>query len=339
MLTKWTKHWLFYHLVFWVFTFFSFCWDLREYVTVDPFGFWSSVIIKVGLLASLVYINLLILIPFVYNKSKILYWLSILALVVLFVWSYRATYFITTKDVYELYIPPAIDRYFGKSFIAIRYLIFSMLFNFLRGWFDQEKKLNQIKISQIGTELKLLRAQVNPHFLFNTLNNLYSLALKKSDKTPELILRLSDMMEYMLSESTDSKVMLQKDVDNLINYLEIERIRQGNNSSIEMTVHGDLQRKKIAPLLLMPLVENAIKHGINTLQQNAYLKADLVVNNESLSFLISNNFVPESNQSQHNGFGLKNLRARLDLLYPELYKLIINESGDTYTANLKIDQI
>lgn len=338
MLTKWTKHWIFYHLVFWIFTFFSFCWDIREYMAVDPLGYWASVIIKVGLLAILVYANLILLIPHIYSRSQVLYWISILILIVLFVLLYRGSYFITTKDVYEVFIPPAIDQNFNKTFIAIRYLIFSMLFHFLRGWFDQEKKLNQIKLTQISTELKLLRAQVNPHFLFNTLNNLYSLALKKSDKTPDLILRLSDMMEYMLSESVDSKVLLQKDIDNLINYLEIEKIRQGNNAIIEMKIQGDLQGKKIVPLVLMPLVENAIKHGINTLQQNAYLKAELTITGDSLEFIIKNNFSnPASSDS--TGIGIKNLISRLDFLYPNVYSLKISELGNEYSAVLKIKQI
>lgn len=338
MLTKWTKHWIFYHLVFWIFTFFSFCWDLREYMTVDPLGYWASVIIKVGLLAVMVYVNLILLIPHVYSKSLSLYWISIVILIVLFVLLYRGSYFITTKEVYEVFIPPAIDQNFNKTFIAIRYLIFSMLFNFLRGWFDQEKKLNQIKLDQISTELKLLRAQVNPHFLFNTLNNLYSLALNKSDKTPGLILRLSDMMEYMLSESSDSKVLLKKDVDNLLNYIEIERIRQGNNSKIEIAVSGDLQGKKIVPLLLMPLLENAIKHGINTLQHDGYIESKLIIEKDSLFFEIKNNFSP-TKVNDHAGIGLKNLRSRLQFFYPKHHLLELNQTDSEYTALLKIDPI
>ncbi|MBP6796178.1 MAG: histidine kinase, partial [Saprospiraceae bacterium] len=166
----------------------------------------------------------------------------------------------------------------------------------------------------------------------------YSLALKKSDKTPGLILRLSDMMEYMLSESVDSKVLLQKDIENLINYLEIEKIRQSNHAIIEMTIQGDLQGKKIVPLLLMPLVENAIKHGINTLQHNAYLKAELTITDESLEFIIKNNFsIPKPSYS--TGIGIKNLVSRLDLLYPDVYSLKISESGNEYTAVLKIKRI
>ena len=338
MLTKWTKHWIFYHLVFWIFTFFSFCWDLREYWAVDALGFWSSVIIKVGLLAALVYVNLLLLIPHVFSRSQVLYWVSIIFLIVLFVLLYRGSYFMTTKDAYEVFIPSALDQNFNKTFIAIRYLLFSMFFNFLRGWFDQEKKLNQVKLTQISTELKLLRAQVNPHFLFNTLNNLYSLALKKSDLTPGLILRLSDMMEYMLSESADTKVLLQKDIDNLINYIEIEKIRQGNNAVFELNIQGDLQGKKIVPLLLMPLVENAIKHGINTLQQNAYLNATLTVTGESLVFTIKNNF-SDLKSSDSGGIGIKNLKSRLELLYPGAYSMEIGPNGNEYTAILKITQI
>ncbi len=245
-----------------------------------------------------------------------------------------------TEEVSEANISPPFAMLLSKIFISIRSLIFSFSFKFLQGWFEQEKKINQIKVDQLTTELKYLRAQINPHFLFNTLNNIYGLALKKSDKTPEVVMRLSEIMDYMLYESIEAKVPLKKDVDNLNNYIELEKIRQGNNAKISFIITGEINSQKIIPLLMLPLFENGFKHGVNKEMVNAYLNAHLDVSQTSIELTVINNkpIVPAEKDDGH-GIGLQNLRKRLELFYPQKHWLSIVQKPDSYKAYLKIELI
>lgn len=339
-LNKWAKNWIFYHIIFWLFITFTFAWDLREYAPYDLKGYVSSVFIRIGLQASLMYINLVILIPKIYPKSRLAYWTLLVLTIYIFIMIYKPVYFMTSNEVREVYIPPTIDTFFNRLFIAIRALIYSFTFKFIKDWFEQEKKISQIKVDQLSTELKYLRAQINPHFLFNTLNNLYGLALIKSNKTPEVIMRLSDIMDYMLYESSDAKVPLRKDVGNLINYVEIEKLRQGNNARINFTISGDIKMQKIIPLLMLPLLENGFKHGVNKEPENAYLDATLNIHENSLEFQVTNNKsnILLTSKSDH-GIGMQNLIKRLDLFYPKKYKLNIIDKTDSFTVDLKIELI
>jgi two-component system, LytTR family, sensor kinase len=338
MIDKWAKNWIFYHIILWVSVAITLFWDIIEYAPYDIIGYVSSVVIRVGLMMSLTYGNLYFLIPKIFPKSKGLYWSLLLLSIFLFVIVYKPLYFITTDKIYEINQPQPVDAYFSRTFIAIRYLLISVFLKFLQGWFQQERKISQIKVDQLSIELKLLRAQVNPHFLFNTLNNLYGLALKKSDKTPEIILRLSDMMDFMLYEVNEVKVFLKKDVDNLINYVEIEKIRQGNNARINFTTTGDIKMQKIIPLLMLTLLENGFKHGVNRMPAHACLEAHLTVYPASIEFIVTNNKEPNPVTSDTNhGIGLQNLRKRLTLFYPKKHVLTIDEGIDSFKAFLKIE--
>jgi LytS/YehU family sensor histidine kinase len=160
------------------------------------------------------------------------------------------------------------------------------------------------------------------------------MALQKSDKTPEIILRLSKMMDYMLYDTDDSKVYLVKDIENLENYISIERIRQGNNAVIKYHREGDAGEQKIVPLLFLPLVENGFKHGVNELIKGAFLDIDLHVFAGSVTLIVKNNY--KTKESERTGIGLTNLKRRLDLFYPGKYLLTVKQSEDIYEAKVTI---
>ena len=333
---KWIHSWIFYHAIFWLFTSLNIAYDIIEYLPFDPFGFFASVIIRLCLSAGLLYGNLYFLIPVVFKRSKLLYWVLLLAAIVLFVITYRSVYLITTKFVWE--VPTELwVKTINRLFAAFRFLLTSVFLKFIQDWFLQEKKINEITTAQLSTELHYLRSQVNPHFLFNTLNNIYSLTLKKSDKAPEVVLRLSEMMEYMLNDTSEIKVSVEKEVKNLSNYLEIERIRQGNNATIEFSINGDYHNKKIMPLLLLPLLENGVKHGINKSLSGAYLMAELKIKNQQLTFTVENNKSTIITKDKREGIGLQNLAKRLDLLYKNKHQLLISDSVEKYRVELKIE--
>jgi sensor histidine kinase YesM len=332
---KWTHSWVFYHILFWASIAFSLAYDIIEYLPYDPIGYFLSVTIRMALSAGLLYGNLYFLIPSVFNKSKLLYWMLLILMTALFILFYKTTYFITTQMVSEVPMdtwPKIINR----LIVAIRFLLFSLFLKFIQDWFYQEKKINDITTTQLATELHYLRSQINPHFLFNTLNNIYSLTLKKSEKAPEVVLRLSEMMEYMIYESDGVKVPLDKEIKNLSNYLEIERIRQGNEAAINFEVIGEFKSKQVAPLLFLPLLENAVKHGINKSIANAFLKARLGVTDQQITFIVENNNSERPGTAKRDGIGIQNLKKRLELFYKDSYRLKIEEGKDRYKVELTI---
>ena len=304
---------------------------------------WQHYIINLlfrnGLLMIIVYVNIGVLIPRFLNQKKYgLYFLG-LSLVTM-------SYIVFSNAVLDYYL----YRNFSKEpmarfnwnmaviyfFTAVRYIIISFLLNLIHLRYAQQQKLAAIQLEKMRSDLSYLRAQINPHFLFNTFNNLYSMALDKSDKTPEIILKLSDMMDYMLYESDETEVPLEKDIENLQNYIEIERIRQGNNAKISFYTEGVLLGRKIAPLLFLPLVENAFKHGVNSAIENAFMEGHLTVNKTSIDFNLQNNVSP-TNDTINHGIGLENLKKRLELTYPNHYFLETKVVEKVFYTTLKIN--
>jgi two-component system, LytTR family, sensor kinase len=231
-----------------------------------------------------------------------------------------------------------ITNYALYYFVNIsRYTLIGFLLFRLKQNIQQQKKLKQISLEKLRAEVSYLRAQINPHFLFNTLNNLYGLSLQQSAKTPELIMRLSRMMDYMLYEVEGTKVLLKRDLENLLNYIEMERIRQGNNALICYDVQGEVTNELVEPLLFLPLVENAFKHGVNQIIDGAYLEVKLIIRQEHLTCTVKNNYKTPRDQEQfHQSLGLINLRKRLELFYPHRHFLEIYDDSINYHVKLDI---
>ena len=185
-----------------------------------------------------------------------------------------------------------------------------------------------------NAELSLLRAQINPHFFFNTLNNLYALTIKNSKQAPEVILKLSDMMRYTIYEGEKEKVALSDEIEYLKNYIELHKIRYKKTVEISFNHIVDT-RLTITPLLYIILLENAFKHGIDSLSENAFVKIDLFEDDSFIYFKIENNF-DEIEKSESGGIGLKNLKRRLALLYKNNHELKVETTKNIYKTTLKI---
>lgn len=298
-----------------------------------------TIVVRNGLLLAVVYTNYLFLIPkFFRTKRYLVYTLLALLLIGLAV-AGIATLDVTNHNklgfepmaMKDLYVELAFYCFNMCSYTLTSFLLFS-----LREKQEQKETLDQVQLEKLGAEIKYLRAQINPHFLFNTLNNLYGLSLEKSEKTPEIILKLSRIMDYMLYESNDVKVYLKNDIDNIRNYIDIERIRQGNNAEIVFDVKGDVGNQVIVPLMLLPLVENAFKHGVNTIIEGAYMHVMIVVNGNDLEMDVKNNFKKLADETQRNGIGLVNLERRLELFYPKKHSMKVESHGDDYHVRLKL---
>ncbi|ARS42831.1 histidine kinase [Sphingobacteriaceae bacterium GW460-11-11-14-LB5] len=204
-------------------------------------------------------------------------------------------------------------------------------------WYGQQLIIQKITVEKLNAELNFLRAQVNPHFLFNVLNNLYALTLKKSELAPDVVLKLSEMMEYMLYDSNDEKVLLEKEISYLHNYIELERLRFSGAANIVLNSDATLNGEEIAPLLLLPLVENAFKHGLSKQTESSWLRINIGLKGSILSFLIENAKPSSISDKRNGGIGLINLRNRLELLYPNQHQLEIEDKNNIFSVKLIIE--
>lgn len=230
------------------------------------------------------------------------------------------------------------DTHTSGAATALFFIILSTTLQYFKDNVKNQLKLQEAESKQLLTELELLKSQVNPHFFFNTLNNLYALSLENSKRVPEVILMISGLMRYMLESAQKQKVELTQEIDFLQNYLSLEKLRLSNNSGITFNIAGDIIGKKIAPMLLIPFVENSFKHGVSASAGDNYVHIDLRLFKNDLRFSVENN-KPENDRSvprQSLGSGLNNVKRRLELLYPDRHKLFIKEEQKSYKVDLKI---
>jgi LytS/YehU family sensor histidine kinase len=201
-------------------------------------------------------------------------------------------------------------------------------------WLHKQQEWMQAEKEKVIAELQLLKAQVHPHFLFNTLNNIYSFSVEHSPKTPALILKLSSMLSYILYECNEEKVMLAKEIEIMKNYVDLEKERYGNRIDISWSVEGELENKYIAPLLFLPFIENAFKHGISDQIENPWLSFDMVVGPDKLKCKIVNSKNDFNCLDIRTGIGIENVRKRLAFIYPFDHELKLTDEGNFFVVSL-----
>ncbi len=332
---------VFHHTIFWSL-------NLGFVFLVPVFGKDASfayialrISIVFSLLAIPIYVNLLILIPKYLSTKKYwsyTFWVIIISAVFAFLKIYIKL--VILKD--------PIDENLGEEistglFLPIAYMMCTSFLKFFREWINYQDialKLKEVENEKLEAELKVLKAQLNPHFMFNTLNNIYSLSLDKSNLTPGLILKLSDIMSYTLYDCKEDKVQVKDEINFINNYLELEKIRLGGNIKIEFIITGVYDNSEIAPLLFMPFIENAFKHGINQRPSNPYINIRLeFTEDKKMTFCIENNTNPYYTKEFKNayGIGIENVKKRLDLIYPDSHNLNIVELKNIYKVELILD--
>ena len=223
---------------------------------------------------------------------------------------------------------------------TITFTTMALLIKFMIDWFRSQKQKTDLEARSRASELALLRSQINPHFLFNTLNNLYSLVYKKSDEAPSVVMKLSEIMRYMLYEANADRVMLQKEIDYLSSFIELNELRLKEGKVTEFTITGDHAGKMVPPMLLIPFVENAFKHGSKKLR-NPAIMIRLILTEKGLEFDVINYKEPSqtANKDLNGGIGLENVRRRLEMIYPGNYELLVENDPETYHVNLKIQTL
>ncbi|MEL6969574.1 MAG: sensor histidine kinase [Bacteroidota bacterium] len=229
------------------------------------------------------------------------------------------------------------DNYFDYQEEYILSFMWPLLFFAILWLYEQWKWFRSLQSDKATAELALLKSQINPHFFFNTLNNLHALALEQSKETPEVICQLSDMMRYTIYEGKKDWVRVSEEVAYLQNYIELHEIRQ--HQKVNITFDEDVTAGvMVSPLLFIPLLENAFKHGAERLISDAFIDIQLTATHEKIFFQIRNNFDPtETVTKMGGGIGLSNLRRRLELVYPDQHQLDIKREDNIYTATLIIE--
>jgi len=230
----------------------------------------------------------------------------------------------------------SIDQYMNTYKIWALSLILLPLPILVSLWlYEQWKWFRMLRLEKSKAELALLRSQINPHFFFNTLNNLYSLVIQKSDEAPGVIIKLADMMRYTIYEGEKEKVRLQDEIEYLRLYIDLHTIRYNKKVDIQLETPEN-STVLVAPLLFIVPLENAFKHGVESLREDAFIYASILAINGKVVFKISNNYEDQLH-TEGNGIGLHNLRKRLELLYPNKHSLEIVDENAVFTVKLHLD--
>ncbi|MCB0542642.1 MAG: histidine kinase [Lewinellaceae bacterium] len=202
---------------------------------------------------------------------------------------------------------------------------------------EMKKRAAALQAEKLDAELQALKGQIHPHFLFNTINNLYALARRKSDKTAPVALKLAHLLRYVLYESAKPVVTIEQEVNNLKDYVELEKLRfDEDRLSVSLETEIDDPGRAITPLLLLPLIENAFKHGVSEKRSEAWVKASISLKNNQLRVRIENSKETER-PTNPQGIGLRNVQRQLELLYPEHHRLLVTDRGGTFLIDLEID--
>jgi two-component system, LytTR family, sensor kinase len=253
--------------------------------------------------------------------------------------------------IYPMYYPMAtnVPLFFLPKILITIFSIYSVVaivasFHLIKHWYNHQQAsqrlhqtAQQLEKEKLEAELKLLKSQINPHFLFNTLNNLYALTLQHSHKAPEMVYKLSQLMSYMLYDSNQMEVSLKKEIQYIQNYIDLEKVRYDTRLDVSLNVYDVPDTIHIAPLLLLPFVENSFKHGVSNQLSGGWIRIDILIQENTLVLKVENskNIFPAEDKPV-SGIGLQNVRKRLDLIYSDCYSLQLLDEDETYLVILKI---
>lgn len=345
-----------HHILFWLvyFTLNTLRWgsyfDDVSFEGVLEFPYWYS--LKTNTLGFpihmiLCYLNIYVLMPKLAFKKKYVSYIVLMlsAIFIMVVIKFNLTYFMVSQNVWpegpetitNLSLNYTIDMMFGELYVVTFVTAIKVTLDFL----EEHRRVADLEKTQLETELLFLKTQISPHFFFNTLNNIYSLSVENSKKTPKIILKLAELMRYLLYETKNKRQSLEAEILCIQNYLDLERVRHNDELEIDMSISGDISDKEIAPIILLSFIENAFKHGVHKNIGEVKIEIDLSIKEDFLYFTISNPMplITEYQEtfSESSGIGLENVKKRLALGYQKNdYKLDINSDNDKFVVQLKI---
>lgn len=275
----------------------------------------------------IIWVNHFVFIPFVFDKRR---------------------YFLYTMLLIGSVFLGAYLKGYGKGgWYGVYKMIFFLIYTtgtgmaafFIRRNIMFRKENDEKENLQKEMELNYLKEQVNPHFLFNSLNSIYALSRQQSPETPDVVMQLSELMRYQLESTKKDTVLLKEELEFIENYLLLEEKRLSKRCTIEFLIKGDLLNLRIAPMLLIPFVENAVKHGAQSTNEQSTIDISVGIEKSALHFCIVNSKPSMTSELKRKGFGLENVKRRLNLLYPNSHTLEIDDKGKLYCVNLSIDLV
>ncbi|HZE84796.1 MAG TPA: histidine kinase [Puia sp.] len=283
----------------------------------------------------MVYILLYFLIPYYAIRRKFVWFFALLVPVFATAALYIRFVDTTIYDLRETIADPRI--FLHAVFATFNICGIAVAIKLFKYWYLEREAKQQAEKANLKSQLALLKSQIHPHFLFNTLNNLYSLTLERSNEAPSVVLQLSELLRYMLYDCDVSHVALGKEIEIIDNYIELEKIRYGKRLDISVNYTGEMGNKMIAPLLLLPFLENSFKHGASEQIEQCWINLDLNVTDDWMTMKLINSRYPSAEAK--SGIGLENVKRRLDLLYKDAYllKIIPEEEIFTVSLSLKLD--
>jgi len=336
------------HLLFWTSVWFFYVYFFSYNSTDANFVTWfSTFLIPVTMVTT--YFVVYFLIPnYLLVKKYFQFALYSIYTLIISTWLILMTIFASLLFLSNLNIdkmPPMSRNYIFVLILVYLVVLLVSFVNLLSHNFEIESKNKELQNKILETQLQIkdqelqyLKKQIHPHFLFNTLNTIYGFALKQSKNTPDIILKLSNLLDYILYQVNKPKVSLEEELMHLQEYIALERIRFQDTLKIEFTTEKFTGEKLVPPMLLIPFVENAFKHG-NLIDGFLQVNIAITLKNNSLSFIIKNTVKQDTAQHGKTGIGLENIKKRLDLIYPDAYKLEINLVDDWYIVDLYIENI
>lgn len=322
------------HFLFWLLSFLILLNVLKVSADIHRIDVIYTAVFHVPILL-IVYINLQVLFPVFLEKGRyFLYTISVLVLIALGSGFYIMLFNHWIDYIFTGYYFIAYYSFWDISLFFIVYVAATSLLHLARGWF----RLQEIEREKTITELKVLRSQINPHFLFNSLNSIYSLARKNASQVPGKIVQLSDLMRHIIYESEADFIPLEKEIEMVKNYIELQNLRTTKAEQIQLEVKGNVKNKMVAPMLFLPFVENSFKHGLKSGAKNAYVKISITVMEYDLIFEIENakGDAPSVADSKYKGVGIENVKKRLELIYPERHKLKVFDNDETFKVLLQL---
>jgi len=335
------SHWIF-HLVFWllywgfhVLMYGSYDGKYEFAIAYESLSFPVKIVV--------VYINLYLLMPHFLFRRQYGFYFTFLLLVMV------AAGFLRWMLLYwgmPYFVPNIVEKYNGDYWLSIHRILggiavvvyvvgLTMAIKLFKFWYQNQRITQVLSKEKLEAELKFLKTQMQPHFLFNTLNNLYALTLKKAENAPEVVLKLSAMMHYMLYECNGNWVPLDKEIEYLQNYIALEKMRYGERLDVSLHVSLEVRGRYIAPMLLLPFVENSFKHGISDSIDQGWVSIALAEKEGGIVIKVENSKADAPvSYGKGKGIGLRNVRRRLDLIYKDQYDLRIYDDEDTYLVVL-----
>lgn len=329
-----------YHLLFWLV---YFVFNFLRFATINN-DYWYSLksnLIEFPLNIVITYFTIYYLIPRYILKKKYLkfFLLFTLSLALFYLVRTGLNYILVTENIW----PEAQGNQEPFTAIHIVELVIGAIYvialvsaiKLTYDWVNEKKRNDDLQRVQLETELNFLKSQIQPHFFFNTLNNLYALVIKKSPNAPNVVMKLSEIMQYVLYEVKEPKIGLMKSINYLYSYLELEKLRYGERVKSEINIDGNIDDIEIPPLLFLPFLENCFKHGTKH-HEDINVTIDFAVKDNFLFFTVTNNFVKSNDKDAKHGIGINNVKRRLQQLYGQAYSLKTKSKGNLFTVNLKL---